>query len=183
MARTPIGEMLLAQGRIDAVQLRSALDYQQQWGGRLGHALVTLGFLSEADLLRAVALQLGVPFMEIGDRYVPPEVLRAIPEKLIRQRRAFPLALLSEARRGPILVALSEPANLAFLDELSFAAGRLVKPVLASEGDIDRAIARHLGGDAPALAGETRQAIELADDGTEERMDLVERPHTPRTYH
>ena len=42
MARVPIGEMLIQQGRLDAAQLQSALGHQQQWGGRLGGALVVM---------------------------------------------------------------------------------------------------------------------------------------------
>jgi type IV pilus assembly protein PilB len=176
--RVPIGEMLLAQGRIDALQLQSALAHQRQWGGRLGHALVALGFVTEADLLKVVGQQIGVPFVEIGDRYVPPAVLGLVPEKLMRQRRIFPLAVASEARRGPLVVALSEPDNLHFLDDIAFACGMAVKPVLAAERDIDRALARHLDGVPPP-----RAAIDLPEPKKGDRMELVERPHTPRGGH
>ena len=57
--RVPIGELLMQQGRIDALQLRSALAHQRQWGGRLGRARVALGFVTEPVLLQAVAAQLG----------------------------------------------------------------------------------------------------------------------------
>jgi len=177
--RLPIGEMLVGQGRIDGMQLSSALAYQRQWGGRLGHALVALGFVSEPVLLSAVGEQLGVPFVEIGSRIVPQAVLRLLPEKLLRRRRAFPLALLSESGRGPLLVALSDPGNLVYLDELSFAAGMKVKPALAAEADIDEAIARHLD---RAGQAESLEPIELPDE-PKERMLLVERPHTTKAYH
>lgn len=173
--RVPIGEMLVAQGRIDAQQLQAALAHQRQWGGRLGQALVSLGFVTESDLLRAVGQQMGVPFVEIGERYVPPAVLSLVPTKLMRQRRVFPLAIASEARRGPLVVALSEPENLPFLDEIAFACGMAVKPVLAAQRDIDHALARHLDGVAPP-----RAPIELPKQSKGDRMELVERPHTPR---
>ena len=41
--RVPIGELLLKLGRIDPMQLQSALAHQRQWGGRLGRALVGPG--------------------------------------------------------------------------------------------------------------------------------------------
>jgi type IV pilus assembly protein PilB len=172
--RVPIGEMLLAQGRIDATQLGNALAHQRQWGGRLGQALVGLGYVTEPDLLRAIGQQLGVPFVEIGERYVPPAVLSLVPEKLMRERRVFPLAIASEARHGPLVVALSQPDNLPFLDDIAFACGMAVKPVLAAERDIDRALARHLDGVPPP-------PIELPEPKKDERMELVERPRTPRT--
>jgi type IV pilus assembly protein PilB len=146
MARVRIGEMLVQQGRLDPFQLESALAHQRQWGGRIGRAIVSLGFMPEGELLEMVARQHGVPFVEIGDRYVPQQVLSLLPDKLIRARRALPLARLSEGRRGPLVVALSDPGDLEVIDELSFASGMQVKPVLAADADIERAIARLVDG-------------------------------------
>lgn len=145
-SRLPIGQLLIQSGRIDGWQLQSALAHQRRWGGRLGEALVGLGFVSEPVLLAELSRQLTVPYIELGERYVPPAIVRLVPEKLIRSRKVFPIALVSSSRRGPIVIATSEPQNLAVLDEVSFATGMKVKPVLASAGDIERAIDRHLDG-------------------------------------
>jgi type IV pilus assembly protein PilB len=167
MGRTRIGEMLVAQGRIDALQLASALAHQRQWGGRIGNAIVRLGFLPEATVLEAVGQQLGVPFVEIGDRHIPPQVLALVPERLMRQRRVVPLARLSDSRRGPLVVALADPGDLGALDELAFVTGMQVKPVLAAEADIERALARVLDGVLPGgeagFAGR-KDAVELPED-------------------
>jgi hypothetical protein len=169
MPRTRIGEMLVAQGRIDALQLESALAHQRQWGGRLGSAIVRLGFLGEGALLEALGQQHGVPVVEIGERHIPPAVLRLLPEKLMRARKVVPLARLSDGPRGPIVVALPDPGDLVALDEVAFATGMQVKPVLASEGDLDRALARVLDGvtlakgDPTAFAGR-KDAIDLPAD-------------------
>jgi type IV pilus assembly protein PilB len=136
--------MLVDDGRIDEAQLQSALSHQHQWGGRIGAALVAMGFVSEQVMLRALARQLGVPFMEIGHRLVPPAIVHLLPARLVRQRRLLPVALLG-TERGPLVVAFSDPANLAAIDEAGFAAGMSVRPVLAGERDLERAIARHLG--------------------------------------
>jgi type IV pilus assembly protein PilB len=166
MARTRIGELLMAQGRIDSLQLESALAHQRQWGGRIGNAIVRLGFLPEAAVLEAVGQQLGVPFVEIGDRHIPPQVLSLVPEKLMRARRALPLARLSDGKRGPLVVALPDPADLAAIDEIAFATGMQVKPVLAAEPDLERALSRVLDGVTPRPQGvaERRDAVELPSD-------------------
>src|SRR3990172_9992986 len=84
--------------------------------------------------------------MEVGEGRGGRDMGRRVPEKLVRSRKVFPIALVSSSRRGPIVIATSEPQNLAVLDEVSFATGMKVKPVLASAGDIERAIDRHLDG-------------------------------------
>jgi type IV pilus assembly protein PilB len=167
MARVRIGEMLMQQGRIDAHQLESALAHQRRWGGRLGDAIVHLGFMKERAVLEAVGGQLGVPYVIIADRHVPPQVLGLLPQKLIRSRKILPLARLSESRRGPLVVAVPDPADLPTLDEVAFATGMEVKPVLAAEADLEEAISRLLDGVVkPRVEGFAgrRDAIDLPED-------------------
>ena len=179
MARTRIGELLVAQGRIDTLQLQSALAHQRQFGGRLGRAIVQLGFMEELALLEAVGAQLGVPLVEIGDRQIPRQVLALVPEKLMRARRALPLARLTEHRRGPLVVALADPGDLAAVDELAFASGLQVKPVLAADEDLDRALARVLDGvDLPARSDTTGRMRAMQRARDDRPLQLV-RAKTP----
>jgi Type II secretion system (T2SS), protein E, N-terminal domain len=167
MSRVRIGEMLVAQGAIDQHQLASALAHQRRWGGRIGRAFVSLGFLDEPRLLSALGAQMGVPFVEIGDRVIPSDVLALIPAKLIRARRVLPLSRFGPGRNAPIFVALADPKDLTVLDEVSFATGRPVKPMIAAEDDLDRAIAHHLDGKVPTTSrgfATRRDAIELPED-------------------
>jgi len=161
MARVRIGELLMNRGRIDELQLQSALAHQRRWGGRLGRAVVHLGFMDEPALLEILGEQLGSPYVVIGDRYVDPAVLALVPEKLVRARRVLPLAKLPEGRRGPLVVALADPSDLAVLDELAFVTGLSIRPVLSTETDLDTAIHRLLG-DGSATP-RRREAIELPE--------------------
>jgi len=148
MARVLLGRILVDEGRISELQLRTAITHQSRWGGRIGEALVHMGFVSEQVMLHALSRQLGVPLVEIGPRQIPPAVWRLVPERLIRERRIFPISLVT-TRRGPLVVALSDPANLAILDEVAFATNMTVRPALAGAADIAQAIARHLDGVRP----------------------------------
>lgn len=165
MARVRIGEMLVKRGRIDGAQLQSALAHQRRWGGRLGHAIVHLGFMAERVMLETVGEQLGVPFVEIGDRAIPSSVLGLVPEKLVRSRKVLPLELAGNGKRGPLVVALADPADLRVIDEIAFATGMSVRPMLAAEPDLDHAIARHLDG-----------VVAMRDGGFATREDAIELP-------
>jgi Type II secretion system (T2SS), protein E, N-terminal domain len=156
--RVPIGERLKRAGHIDAWQLQSAIAHQRNWGGRLGEALVGLGFVPEKVVLAEVARQLEVPFVEIRDRRVPYSTVDLVPAKLIRSRRVFPLAVNARVRRSPIVLATAEPQNLAVLDEVRFATGMAVQPVLVSERDLDGLITNHLDGPKPAPRPVPRRA-------------------------
>ncbi len=171
MSRIRIGELLVQAGRLDADQLQVALAHQRQWGGRLGGAIVQLGFLSERTFLETLGQQLGAPFVEIGQREIPPKVIGVVPRKLAQARRVLPLSLEVGRRRDALVVALADPADLGVIDEIAFATGLEVRPVLAGEADLDRALERHLG-----LAPRARSS-----GGFTQRTDSIELPpdHPP----
>lgn len=143
--RIPIGHLLVRSGLVDHDQLIRALAYQQSCGGRLGDALVALQVVSEPEVLSELARQQGVSYIRIGRQCVPPAIVRLVPQKYIRSRRVFPIALGPAERRGTLFVATGEPQNLGLMDEVAFMTGMTVRPVLVGDRDLDEAIERHLG--------------------------------------
>jgi type IV pilus assembly protein PilB len=156
MARVLIGQLLQQQGLIEDHHIQSALTYQVKWGGRIGQALLRLRFVEEERLLATLGRQLGVPSIHIGDQMTSPGVLRLIPEKVIRRHRVLPLEVISTGRSERLVVAFPAPENLLVVDEVAFAAGMDVEPVLAGDEDLDLAIARHLDPalELPRVSGE-----------------------------
>ena len=167
MTRVRIGELLVKRGRLDPLQLESALGHQHRWGGRLGRSILKLGFMEERAFLETLGEQLGVPFVSLEGLTVAPEVLALVPERLLGSRKILPLAKLGESRRGPLLVALADPGDLTVLDEVAFATGLDVRPVLVTEGDLDRARRRLLGGEgsAPVAAAGSGEVGERKAEG------------------
>jgi type IV pilus assembly protein PilB len=173
MKRVPIGQLLVQGGAIDARQLRAGLDWQKRWGGRIGHALLHLGLVKETDLVRALGRQFEIPVVDLTARNVPAEVLLLVPQRIVEGRHVLPLELLSECRRGPLLLATSDPLDVVALDEVAFASGKLVRPMLASRTQLEVAIARHLGHGHPT-------AVELPPEPLGE-MELVQ-PLRPASF-
>lgn len=142
MAR--IGERLVAAGKINATQLRTALAYQARWRCRLGEACVALGIASATEVLPTVAQQLHVPYIYIGSREVPARLLALVPAQLMRTHHLLPVRVrYDEQGRGTLFVATADPGNLRMLDEIGFATGKGVRGVLASRQDLEQALRRH----------------------------------------
>lgn len=76
-----LGQILLAQGAINARDLDKALVAQQQMGGRLGGLLMRAGALSETQLLQALRTQLQLPLLGEDVPAPEPEQLRAATEQ------------------------------------------------------------------------------------------------------
>jgi len=134
-----LGRLLRDRGLLTETQLEAAIARQQQTGGRLGHVLVELGFVTPEAVLEVLSLQLGMPTERINGFTVNTDAVAALPEKVARRHTAFPLRKV-----GTVLtVALASPKDLSALDDLRFASGCEVHTVLALEHEITAAIDRY----------------------------------------
>ncbi len=140
-----IGEILLEAGIINTMQLSVALGEQKQWGGRLGSVITRLGFADEKDIARVLEDQLGQSCISLDERVIPPDVLRRVRVDVAKKYGVVPI----DFNKGLLTVAMSDPTDLGTLDELDFTLGVRIKPVLALESGIRRAIALHYEGVVP----------------------------------
>lgn len=92
-----------------------------------------------------------MPYIVIGNRYVPQRVVALVPEKLVRKRTVLPVGYGENSRTKMILVATNCPQDLVILDEVAFATRMKAKPVLVGREDLDRAVERHFGPAPPLL--------------------------------
>ncbi|MFT2092273.1 GspE/PulE family protein [Paraglaciecola sp. 2405UD69-4] len=121
-AKIRLGDLLVQQGVISNEQLMETLAQQKESGRKLGHLLVELGFVSEQQLLEFLSQHLKVPLIDISQYNISPAVINLLPEVQARRYRA----LIVEESHDHLLVAMSDPADLAAKDILS---GMLPKPI------------------------------------------------------
>ena len=135
--------MLLERGAINDRQLTSALAFQRERGGRIGQALVTKGYLTEEQLIGALGEELGLPVIDIPNQ-VDAAALKLLKTQFCETHDAFPLHVDSPpGGRRTLTLALSDPLDLATLEEVEFITGCRVQPALATTSQIRLAILRH----------------------------------------
>ena len=178
-ARQKIGDLLVASGAIDEVQLTAALGEQGKWGRPLGMTLVRMGFLDEETLVNALASQLKLPVVKLAGKVVNPEVLERVPIDLAEKHRCIPLLLNMEGGQQVLYLGMEDPADLDAIDELSFRIGDLVKPVLVAPSELDEALHRHYhwaessaNPGISAAAGSSTEMGGAADEGEPEFIDM-----------
>jgi type IV pilus assembly protein PilB len=163
MARGPkIGEVLVQAGLIDEFQLEAGLAQQQRWGGRLGRALVQLGFLQEAEFVRVLSKVLNVPVVRLAEKKPSPETLGLVPAELAEKYGCLPLFTKREGGANTLYLGIEDPSDLKALDELSFRIGMKVKPVLVGPSELREAIARtyhHRGSGEPEESGSIAETL------------------------
>jgi len=153
MHRRPLGDILVEYNLITPAQLEEALKAQRETGERLGEALVRLGYVSEDDILEVLEYQLGIPRVSLADRPLSPDLVRSLPESVIRRHKVLPL----RKEGGILTVAVADPLNVVALDDLRFATGLEINPVMARHREIEEALERCLA--APEMG---RAVQELA---------------------
>ena len=177
-----LGEILLKSNLITREQLNKAVE-EQKSGKRLGEALCTLGFVSEEKLAWALSVQLGIPYVDLNTAVVEPEALETLTEKFALKNMALPL----NVDKRTITVAMGDPLDFGAINDISFASGREVRPVVAPFKEVKSAIRRfyHLAqplqkilgeiqGGSLEVIGEPENAFE--EDGVEEVVRKGESP-------
>jgi type IV pilus assembly protein PilB len=154
-----LGPILVEEGLITPDQLEFALKEQERVPKAIGRILIDHGLIREVDLVRALAVQVGLEFVDLTDTPPDPTVASLIPESVAKRHRALPYA----ERDGRLLVAMSDPANVYALDDIRTITGRDIQPVVATAADIVAAIRKfgHLEGSVEAL---TAEALEQSQD-------------------
>ncbi len=93
-------------------------------------------YVSPKELARARSELLAVPFVELGERYIPAQILDLIPETVARKYNLIPF----HEEKGVLQVAMADPLDLQVIEFLEKRAGLTVLPFLAEENDIRAAI-------------------------------------------
>lgn len=135
-----VGEILLRKGLLNDRQL-AELRQAQTDGLRLDQLAVQKGLVSEEAVLRALAEEMGLQYIDLTETEIDLELLKRFPQRFIHREGLFPVC----QRNGALVVATSDPFNLYPLDELAAATGMTVTPVLASRVEIAKLIKTHLG--------------------------------------
>ena len=166
-----VAAILLERGLITREQLDQAASEHRASGERLDRAIVRLGLVGRREVLEVIGEQLAMPVVDIGSAAVEPEVIEALPARVVFKQQVAPV----EKRDGTLVVATSDPFEMSALDELRLVAGCPVEFVLADEDDLRRFIRTHygVGGDTlHEMAGRAEDGVEV--EGVEDEIEQAQ---------
>src|SRR5215204_4175349 len=151
-----IGEILVSEGVIDGHQLEEA--YRVGGKQQVGRTLLSLGYVDQYDLARALASRMRLEFIDLSVKDVDPEAASLVDKKLLRKHRMLPLRV----EDGRLVVAMRDPTNLYALEDLRMLSGYPVSPVVVAESDLRRVFGALFGaGDEVA---DLLEEVELRED-------------------
>ena len=182
--RKKIGECLIQAGLITEDDLRTALVEHKRTGERLGVVLVRMNLATEKQIAKALAFQLGFPYINLAENPPDPAAVILIPKDVALKRICVAVGL----EKNLLTVAMSDPLLFSLVQDLEFQTGYRIKQVVSTRGDIvdaietgypDKALIRatpQTGGDLAVTASAPPARARQADEGPRGETALARRP-------
>jgi type IV pilus assembly protein PilB len=131
-----LGEILVRENLLTPQQLREALDFQRENGGRLGFNLVKMGMVSDDMITAVLSRQYGVPSVNLELFDIERSVIRLIPREVAEKYSVLPLSRVG----ATLTLAMVDPTNVFAMDDIKFMTGLNIEPVVVSEASVQEAI-------------------------------------------
>jgi twitching motility protein PilT len=135
------GETLVERHVLSRDDLERALQTAEESGEPLPAALLRDGLVGSKDLTAALALSLGVRFVDFQDTTLHQDAPTLVPADVARTHRA--LAIDFEGHK--LVVAFAEPADDEALSAVGAATGYEIIPAVADQTELARAIEQVYG--------------------------------------
>lgn len=138
-----LGEILLKHTSLKEEQLEEALEHQKKEGGLLGEILVKKNFLTAHDIMKALCIQIDMPFIEdLKPNEIDPLLIAAIPINYAKAKDAIPLSRQAGPKGDTLIVAVADPFVPNIAEDLRVLIGIPIKLAVSSSMRIQDAINR-----------------------------------------
>ena len=160
---TSLGEYLIREGKTTKEKYDAAVAESEKSGTSLPVALVESRACSAHDVATALSKIMGIPFMELRGLSLPPEIVKLVPGKVLRQHSVCPIEFADEFN-STIILAMANPLDMAAQDDISLITGCMVEPRVSTSGDINLLLDKYYG---------SQEAQEAVDKFTKERESKI----------
>ena len=139
-----LGDVLVNSGVITAEQLQKGLELQKGSGRKLGETLVDEGITTEENIAKSLSSQLGYEMVDLQDVSIDEEILNLVPPSILKKHKMIPFEY-SRTGMNVLRVAMSDPMNMAAMDDINIITNLQVEPVVATPRDVMLALDRYYG--------------------------------------
>lgn len=166
-------EVLVKLNLISKEQLDQAKIESVRSGRDIDEVILKLGMMPPEDIVKANAISIGVPYVDLSTVKVDQNILKNISKEMAKKYTAVPFGFTGNM----LNVAMTNPNNVQVIEFIERRSGFRVNPYMASKEAIERIIDQYQN--LSAEVGEALKSIEneptlLTADGKEPVGDLVQ---------
>lgn len=141
MANISLGDLLVERRHISQAQLNDAIRWQRTHPNeKLSDILLSRGLVSEDHVLKAYADILGLRYIENEIVVLRPEILKLIPEQLVKKYTIMPVEMKGS---GKIVIATSDPNDMSATEDVKMVSKKEVEIALCPKRNILTAIDKY----------------------------------------
>lgn len=138
MTQLSLEQLLVQEHIIRPEQLEEVIQIQKQTGQAMFYILIDHQFAKEKDVLRVLAKQLKIDFLDSLSYNTQPEAFRVFPENLARKYRMAPI----KVNEGTLTLATSNPFNINAIEDIGMILGLNIQTVLTTKLEIETTLER-----------------------------------------
>ncbi len=153
-----IEDVLSARGLLTPEQLTFVKSEAKSRQESSEKVLARMGWVNPEALAQAKSEVIGVPYIDLAQKPISPEVLAYLPEEVAKRFVVIPIAKEIDT----LSVAMVDPLDLQVLEFMEKKSGLTVRPYIATAESINRAIAEQY---TQSLSSEVGEALKEAAPG------------------
>ncbi len=134
-----IGDVIVDLGFVSQEDVDRAIAMGRQLGQMTGEVLVDSGVLRQDQLARALAERFGVDYVDLSEFAVDMGAVNLVDVSVARRCRAVPVGFMADAE---VVLAMADPTNVLALDEMAMITGLTIRPAAAAPEDVAALLAR-----------------------------------------
>lgn len=158
-----LGQLLCEKSYLDQSNLELALVEQRSEYRQLGQILLEVGYITHAQLNEALALQTGIPKIDLSDISLSSEIISVIPAELVSKYNILPLW----RKDGLLAVAMIDPFQPQVIENLRLVTGFTVRRYYIEPIQMEKAILKFYGSNVARMLDD----LVPVDQGTEAGLD------------
>ena len=151
-------ELTLEQARDVLTRMKST-----EKGKTLDNILLEMDIVKEEVLLETKASLWNVPYIDLSNYEIDPEVLELVPGNVARKFKFFPLFRID----GTLLIAMTDPKDVKAIDKVTELTQLQVSPALSSSQAIEESIKKYYGDDQDSTT-------EMSSDELQGILEVIE---------
>lgn len=166
-------EFIIDSGLVSRKDVETAAEEAEKKGRSLGDILVSAGKIEENDLRRISAYVLGIPFVDLKEKKIDPDILSLIPEPIARNNNIVPYNKTGEE----VEVAMLDTKDLAAIDNVRKKIGLKVRVRLTDDASIKNVLLQYqksLKEEFGDIISRESKSMKVIKEGTDEDISEAE---------
>lgn len=160
-----LGQILIEQGIISAVQLEEALNEQRLTGRFFGEILVGRGITTEENIAKSLSEQLGFAYVDVASMDIEPTALKLVSKELCLKLTCIPIFI----SQNTLTVAMANALDVQAMDKLQETSSLRVRPVFACPSAIRKMLSKHFQEKDEAKTPSSQEAKGTGDESATEQ--------------